>query len=92
MDPLAFLGPYRGYLIGAALLGAVLWLNFAIFRARWARYPSLPEYLAAHPGSQGSGGVLCHRCGSKPKSLRVSGRGELRMCPFCERPLYRIDR
>jgi hypothetical protein len=46
---LAALGPYTGYIVGGTGLAAVLLLNQLIFRQRWKSYPTLAQYLAAHP-------------------------------------------
>jgi DNA-directed RNA polymerase subunit RPC12/RpoP len=89
---LAPLCPYSGYIIGVAALAAVLLLNQLIYRHRWNSYPTLTQYLAAHPECNKAEGVVCDRCGTKVARVGVSGRGRIYRCTWCETELYRIDR
>ena len=84
--------PYRGYLIGAGAFGAILLLNQVIFRRYWKSYPTLAQYLAAHPQCDKAGGVVCDSCGTKALRAGVSGRGDIYRCSWCEVELFRIDR
>jgi len=77
------IGPYAGYIIGVSTLAAVLFLNQLIYRHWWKSYPTLAEYLAAHPG--------CNKArGPRLLPLRDEGRtirGE-RERPYL--PLYLV--
>jgi hypothetical protein len=84
--------PYSGYIIGAGALAAILLLNQMIFRHRWKSYPTLAQYLAAHPRCNGAEGVVCDRCGTKAARAGVSGRGDVYRCSWCDVELFRIDR
>jgi hypothetical protein len=92
MHLIDWLRHYAGYLIGAALLGAVILLNHLSFRRQWSSYPTLTEYRRAHPASVTADGARCHRCGSTPFRIRVGARGEVFRCSFCELPIYRVPR
>lgn len=91
LDPVArladFLDPYWGIMIGVAVLAGVLLLNQLIFRHRWKSYQTRAQYLAANP----TGEDACNTCGQKPARLRVSGRGYIYRCTWCETELYRVD-
>jgi hypothetical protein len=89
---LALLDPYSGYIIGFGALAAVLVLNQLIFRNRWKSYPTLAQYLAAHPECNRASGVVCDRCGTKAARAGVSGRGSIYRCTWCDSELYRVDR
>jgi hypothetical protein len=86
-----FFHHYIGYLVGFGGLAAVLLLNQVIFRHRWASYPTLDEYLAAHPGCTKPDGVVCSKCGTKALGLGVRGRGRIYRCTSCETELFRMD-
>ena len=88
---LEFLDQYHGLIIGFAGLAAVLLLNQLIFRHRWKSYPTLDEYLAAHPGCETAAGIVCSRCGQRASGMGVMGTGRLYMCTRCETELYRVD-
>jgi hypothetical protein len=81
-----------GYILSAAVFGAVLLFNQWTFRSRWKSYPTQAEYLTAHPHSNRAGGVVCHDCGTKALRAGVSGRGGLYRCSWCETELFRVDR
>ena len=85
-------GPYTGYIVAAAGFAAILLLNQWIYRRRWQSYPTLAQYLAAHPHCDAAKGVLCFRCGTKAARIGVRGRGSVFRCTSCETELYRIDR
>ena len=85
-------GPYIGFVIGAAALGAVLVLNQVIYRWQWKAYPTLARYLAAHPECDKPQSVVCDHCGTGAAGMGVSGRGRIYRCTWCETELYRVDR
>ena len=89
---LEFLDQYHGYIAGFAALGAVLLLNQLIFRRRWTSYPTLDEYLAAHPGCDTTEGVVCNRCRQTVSGAGVIGTGRIYRCTWCDTELYRADR
>lgn len=89
---LEFWDRYHGLIIGFAALGAVLLFNQWIYRRRWKSYPSLDDYLAAHPGCRTSDGVVCNACRRKALVAPVPSRGRIYRCGWCDSELYRIDR
>ena len=88
---LDFISWYGGYIFGFATLAAILFLNLLIYRHRWKSYPTLEEYLAAHPECDRVPDVLCSRCGTKAAGAGVVGRGCIYRCTWCETELYRVD-
>ena len=92
LSPLVqFLDQSRGYIIGFAALAAVLLVNQFIYRRYWKSYPTLEEYLAAHPGCSTTAGIVCSRCGQRAAGMGVIGAGRIYNCTRCETELYRID-
>ncbi len=85
------LDQYHGLIIGFAVLGAVVLLNQVIYRHRWKSFPTLDEYLAAHPHCGSTAGVLCNGCGRRGAGMGVIGSGRLYTCTHCETGLYRAD-
>ena len=88
---LEFLDQYHGFIVGFAGLAAVLLLNQLIYRCRWRSYPTLKEYLAAHPGCDTTKGIVCSRCRQRAPGAGVIGTGRIYCCTWCETELYRID-
>ena len=88
---LEVLDRYHGLLIGIAALGAVLLANLLVYRRGWKSYPTLKQYLAAHPGCETPDGVVCDICRRKAMGLNVPGSGRIFRCAWCETELYRVD-
>jgi hypothetical protein len=85
------LDQYHGLFIGFALLGAVLLFNQLVYSRRWKSYPTLKQYLAAHPGCDTIDGVVCDICRRKALGMNVPGSGRIYRCGWCETELYRVD-
>ena len=88
---LEVLDQYHGLFIGFAALGAVVLFNQLFFARNWKSYPTLTQYLAAHPGCDTADGVVCDTCRSKAMGMNVPGSGRIFRCAFCETELYRVD-
>src|SRR5215471_4469270 len=89
---LELLDQYHGWIVGFAALGTVLLFNQVIFRRSWTSYPTLDEYLAAHPACDTTEGVVCSRCGQRALGGGVIGAGRIYRCSWCDTELYRIDK
>jgi hypothetical protein len=83
---------YHGYVVGFAALVAVLLFNQLVYRRCWKSYPTLEEYLTAHPGCDTTGGIVCSRCRQRAAGGAVMGTGRIYRCTWCDTELYRIDR
>lgn len=83
---------YHGYIIGFAALAAILLLNQLIYRRSWTSYPTVDEYLRAHPGCDTMKGIVCSKCWQRASGGPVIGAGRLYRCAWCDTELYRIDR
>jgi hypothetical protein len=88
---LEVLDRYHGLLIGVAALGVVLLANLVAYRRGWKSYPTLKQYLAAHPGCETPGGVVCVICHRRAMGMNVPGSGRIFCCAWCETELYRVD-
>jgi len=91
MPLLEFFDQYHGLFIGFAALGAVVLFNQLMHARNWKSYPTLQQYLAAHPGCDTAGGVVCNTCRGKAMGMTVPGSGRIYSCAWCETELYRVD-
>jgi len=89
---LAFWDQYHGLIIGFAVLALVLFINQLIYRRGWKSYPTREEYVAAHPGSATTAGVVCAKCRQKAAGMAVANAGRIYRCTWCETELYRVDK
>ena len=84
--------PYIGYIVAFAGLASILLVNQLIYKSRWKNYPTRQQYLAANPGCYRADGILCNRCDRPVLPIRVSGKGIVFRCSWCEDELFRVDK
>ncbi len=86
-----FADQYHGFIIGLVGIAGILLLNQLIYRHWWKSYPTLEEYLAAHPNCDTASGIVCSTCRRLASGGPIIGKGRMYWCTRCETELYRVD-